>query len=143
MLYGKSCENVENYDLLTVIIINLDPTMKDQEAGLLNMLSILFSRKLRPEEKEKILEDEYQMPMTEEIKEKVSDMCNLSDAIWNEGVEQGIEKGRTQSALKTLQRYVRRNQPITQDVISDVADDNDMTVEKLRVLAHEQGIILS
>ena len=47
------------------------------------------------------------------------------------------------SAVKTLQRYAKRNLPIDTQVIADIADDNDLTVERVRAIARDNGIVIS
>ena len=52
------------------------------------MLSILLSPKIQPDEKRVVLEEDYELPMTEEMKGDAAAMCNLSDAIVAEAVEE-------------------------------------------------------
>ena len=40
--------------------------------------------------------------MTKEIKEEVSEMCNLGMAVELKGVEQGIEKGKEQAFIENI-----------------------------------------
>ena len=44
-------------------------------------------------EKKQILQDEFHIPMTQEMDREVSFMCNLSQGVWNEGRESGFEDG--------------------------------------------------
>ena len=64
--------------------------------------------------------------------------------ILNKGIEQGIEQGaernRLKTVLNTLRRYIRRKLPINADVLADIAEDNEMTVEKVRTIAKDNGI---
>jgi len=74
-------------------------------------------------------------------------MCNLSDGIEKQGIEreraEGIAEGRMKTVINTLRRYIRRQLPISADVIADIAEDNEMTIEKVRSIAKENGISLS
>ncbi len=63
--------------------------------------------------------------------------------ILNKGIEQGIEKGRLESAISTLNRYIRRKLPIDAQVLADIAEDNKLTVDKVRTIAKDNGISLS
>ena len=60
-----------------------------------------------------ILENEFQIPMTERMKAEVNHMCNLSDGVEQKGIEKGIvigiEQGIEQGALKTLWALVQDN----------------------------------
>ena len=62
--------------------------------------------------------------------------------IVNKGIEQGIAKGRLESAISTLNRYIRRNLPIDAQVLADIAEDNKLTIEKVRSIAKDNGISL-
>ena len=58
-------------------------------------------------------------------------------------LNKGIEKGRLESAISTLNRYIRRKLPIDAQVLADIAEDNKLTVEKVRSIAKDNGISLS
>ena len=62
-------------------------------------------------------------------------MCEVLDALEN--------KRKWKTAINTLTRYIRRSLPITSQVLEDIAEDNDLTVEKVRSIAKENGISLS
>ena len=98
---GKVKEREEYYDLMNAIMICLGKKVEEAENELLHMLDVLLTSDKKAEEKKAILENEFQIPMTEMMEAEVNHMCNLSD-----GVEQkGIEKG----ALKTLWALVQDN----------------------------------
>ena len=59
---------------------------------------------------------------------------------WLDEIE---NRGRLKTVVKTLKRYINRSLPITKQVISDIAEDNDITEERVREIAHENGILLS
>ena len=75
-----------------------------------------------------------------------TNMCEVLEAAINQGLERGLEQGLLQgqlkTALNTLQRHVRRQLPITDQVIADIAEDNNISVEKVRSLAKENNIVL-
>ena len=59
-----------------------------------------------------------------------------------QGREQGLEQGRIKATIKTLNRYVRRKLPIDSQVLADIAEDNDLTVERVREIAKENNVVL-
>lgn len=67
-----------------VIVLNLGESENEADCGILNLLNTLFSPKVRPAEKKKILSEKYSIAMTEELESEVQRMCNLSTAIANE-----------------------------------------------------------
>ena len=46
-----------------------------------------------PEEKKKRLHKDFDIAMTEEFESEVRDMCNLSRALVDQGIEQGMKQG--------------------------------------------------
>ena len=58
-------------------------------------------------------------------------------------LNKGIEQNRLRTVLNTLRRYIRRKLPINADVLADIAEDNEITVEKVRTIAKDNGISLS
>lgn len=71
-----------------------------------------------------------------------SNMCEVMEAAEKKGIEQGIEQGRIRATIKTLSRYARRNLPIDSQVLADIAEDNDLTVERVREIAKENNVVL-
>ena len=60
---------------------------------LIGMLGTLLSDKLSPQEKEEVLEREYNIETTVKRKEEINSMCNLSDLIEERGIRKGVEQG--------------------------------------------------
>ena len=78
---------------MTQILIGLGDPDEPQAVGALRLLDILFSPNIRAEEKKRILELEYGIPMTKELEKEVNDMCNFSDAVERRGLQRGIQQG--------------------------------------------------
>ena len=51
---------------------------------------------MKPEEKREVLETEYNIPMTVEMKKEADTMCTYGQSILEEGMEKGMKKGRQQ-----------------------------------------------
>lgn len=83
-IIGNTYVKKEAYDLAEVIVLNLGESENEADCGILNLLNTLFSPKVRPAEKKKILSEKYSIAMTEELESEVQRMCNLSTAIANE-----------------------------------------------------------
>lgn len=78
-----------NYDLMEVIILNLGDADKQNNLEILNLLNTLFSSSMSPEEKKKKLNDDFNIAMTTEFEREVQNMCNLSEALVDQGIQQG------------------------------------------------------
>ena len=48
------------------------------------------------EQREKELEKDFHLQMTEDVRKDVGKVCNYSEAIWMEGIEKGIAQGMAQ-----------------------------------------------
>ena len=91
---GNVKENKNNYDLITAIMVCLGKWNDDSENEMLGLLSVLLSSDISAEKKKELMENVYDIPMTEQIEGEVEDMCNLSDGVERKGIEKGIEQGR-------------------------------------------------
>ena len=115
-VYGKVTEYRQHYDLMTVVMICLGEAEKQGEiedgvketdilpgkteaarnaqAALLRLLNVLFSVSLPPEEKSRILEEEFQIPKRKEMEEEMIMMGNLGQGIEDRALARGLERGR-------------------------------------------------
>ncbi len=107
------------YDKLTVVMICLNPDSKKGNR-LTKMLGVLLAPGIKAKAKIHQLENEFDIPMENDMGEELNQMCNLSDYVEEigikKGIEQGIERGReegieqgreqllTQQVLKKLSR---------------------------------------
>lgn len=84
-----------DYDLLSLVLIGLDDPDSENmsQSGIIRMLSALFAENMDFKAKIIMLENEYNIKMTEEIEEEVERMCNLSEGVWEKGVAEGMAKG--------------------------------------------------
>lgn len=105
---GNVKEAKANYDLMTVIMICLGGTEDKDYAGVLKLLDVLLSTETSPAEKCQILEEEFEVEMTQRLESEVSVMCNLSKGV----EEKGIEKGKIYGAIT-----ICRDLELPEDVI--------------------------
>lgn len=80
-LVGHVTEKVENYDLMSAVIICLGKPDSENYHGVLKLLNVLLSSETTPKEKERILHDDFDIEMTQNLEREVSLMCNLSQGI--------------------------------------------------------------
>ena len=101
-LTGKVEEEKKNYDLLTVVMICLGGPDDENYDGVLKLLEVLLSNETTAEEKRRVLQKDFGIPMTRTLERKVDVMCNLSEGVWEKGVQQGIQQGTQQTLLENL-----------------------------------------
>ena len=82
------------YDKLETIIITLNKEGLQSQNTLIRYLSLLLNREMGVEERQKLIENEYHIAMTDEIVKDVKIVCNYSEAIEQVGREEGRLQGR-------------------------------------------------
>lgn len=105
-LVGDVVEANENYDLLTAVLICLGHSGDDKYAGILKLLDVLLSSEKAPEEKKKILQDDFNIKMTKTLESEVQTMCNLSKGVEEKGIAIGIEREREAGTLRSIQNLM-------------------------------------
>lgn len=89
-IVGNTTEKRENYDLITAVIVCLGNAGDDKYTGILKLLDVLLSSERKPDEKKRILQDDFNIKMTRELESEVLLMCNLSKGIEEKGIKEGI-----------------------------------------------------
>ena len=92
-LFGMPCE-FPKLDKMCGIVIRIRETepVTESQNKLIAMLEDVLSSEAGNQKKQK-LEERYDMKITEELERRLDDMCNLSTAVEERGIEQGIERG--------------------------------------------------
>lgn len=138
-IIGDVKEKIENYDLLTVIMICLGKEKNENYTGILKLLGVLLSYQKTPEEKKRILQKDFDIKITKELESEVLSMCNFSDGIVEECIKQGLEQGLQQGMEQGLQQALRNvmdSLKLTADQAMDIlkvpADDREKYKEMLQ-----------
>ncbi len=78
-------------DLMNIILLGLPNNLPEQgeKFELHRMLSALLSSDLSAKERLHILENEYNIEMGTEFRKELDTMCNLSQGVFEKGIEQG------------------------------------------------------
>ncbi|WP_305084865.1 hypothetical protein, partial [uncultured Dubosiella sp.] len=102
-----------DYDLMTGIVLWLgDPASKEYK-GIFKMLHTLLSNKVEEPKKRQVLEEEYDIQMSEKMEKEVSTMCNLSQGILEQGIQQGerkgVRRGRQEQRIQDEKKMQRQN----------------------------------
>ena len=99
VLFGElSEEEYFRYGLMEVLLVNLPLKVpqEEEEPRLTGMLKTLLSPEIPHKKKVERLENTYHVAMNREEKGEVESMCNLSEGIFEHGMQRGIEQGRAQ-----------------------------------------------
>ncbi len=132
----KRLEAKENYDLIQVIQICLGKE-ETHEQSLLEMLRVLFSNRMKVEDKKEILSSQYGMIMETGTGKEIDDMCNFADYIEEEatergmkrGLEQGLERGGTVKLIEQVRRKLVKGK--TPEIIAEELEEDIDEVERI------------
>ena len=108
---GRVKEKVENYDKIKIIILSVNDEGMENRNTIIRLLSTLLSTTESVENRKKILQNDFNISMTKEIEEEVTEMCNLGMAVELKGVEKGVELTRLEdikSLMKTLNLTIQQ-----------------------------------
>ena len=124
-LIGEHVEPVSNYDLLTVVMIYTAKDFMSLQDDIIKMLSVLLSRNLDAQERMNILEDSFGIAMTEEVKQEVDEMCNLS-----KGVREDVHKETALEMLKGGEKLSKiiKYSTLAKDAVLALAKENGLEV---------------
>ena len=119
----KPCNWKGNLDLLNIVLIGITNEIPehDEKYEMHRLIGALLSSELKEQEKLDIIEHEYNIPISQEFREDVSIMCNLST---------GIEERATE---KTSEKFILNmyKKGYTLDQIADVAETGVDEVEAI------------
>lgn len=123
----KPCNWKGNLDLLNIVLIGITNEIPehDEKYEMHRLIGALLSSELKEQEKLDIIEHEYNIPISQEFREDVRIMCNLST---------GIEERATQRATeKTSEKFILNmyKKGYTLDQIADVAETGVDEVEAI------------
>jgi len=102
LIHGKFHDDQKNYDLISIVILNLGK--KPTSHKLLNLLYLIFMDLKSSAEKETILHDEYHIDITRDMREELRKMGGLMEP----AVEIAAEKKPAETKKKTLIESVRK-----------------------------------
>ena len=124
-LIGEHVEPVSNYDLLTVVMIYTAKDFMNLQDDVIKMLSVLLSRNLDAQERMNILEKDFNIAMTEEVKQEVDEMCNLS-----KGVREDVHKETALEMLKGGEKLSKiiKYSTLAKDAVLALAKENGLEV---------------
>ena len=123
------------YEIVNVVIIRLAKTLDLQaEHELHRFLGALFLPELSAEEKNDMLENEFDIKMEADRRELLKSMCNLSQGI----KEQGIEQGRREERISTLVTFFKNDGTVAAAKQMLNSSDEDIKIAKERLSMIEE-----
>ena len=127
------------FNLMHGVILNIRPQDAEPypEHPLLAMLGLLFSHIPAPE-KQRLLEEKYDLKMTTDLERCVKEMCNISDfyeeEILERGMERGMKRGQNMALISQVLKKIAKGK-----TSSDAADELETpltVIQPIYTLAH-------
>ncbi len=98
-------------------------------AKLLRLLAVVLSTTISVEEKERIMKEEYDIHVSKEMDEALTNMSGLGQAL----IEQGVELGVKKVAVNLIKMKMS---------VSVIVEATELTIEQLQKIAEENQLEL-
>ena len=123
----KPCNWKGNLDLLNIVLIGITNEIPehDEKYEMHRLIGALLSSELKEQEKLDIIEHEYNIPISQEFREDVRIMCNLSTGIEERATERATEKTSEKFILNMFKKGY------TLEQIADVTEKSISEIEKI------------
>lgn len=124
-------------DLFNFVLVGLDQDYTEKmqeersESELHHMLGVIFSDRLNGKEKVKLLQEDLQIYVSDEMKEELDVMCNLSYGIEERGRAEGRAEGRLEATIEAIQKMIKKNYSNME--IQEFYDVSDSFIEKIKI----------
>ena len=127
----KPCDWKGNLDLLNIVLIGITNEIPehDEKYEMHRLIGALLSSELKEQEKLDIIEHEYNIPISQEFREDVRIMCNLSTGIEERATERATKKATEKTSEKFILNMYKKG--YTLDQIADVAETGVDEVEAI------------
>ena len=137
-------------DLVNILFVELAKQVPGKEEGhrLHRLLGALFSKDMKVAEKQRVIHEEYGIPLKSDVEEGANIMCNLSEWIEEEALErgraegeargeargraEGEARGEARGEAKAMFAMYRKGYSVEQ-----IADVMERTVEETKVAIEE------
>ena len=108
--FGRVDRLIKGYGLQRTVFVLLGDEEEKEAEGVLRLLDVLFRSEKGLEERKRILEEEFDIAMNENMEMEVQQMCNLSKGVENRGIRKGIiqgrEEGREEEKLNSIRNVM-------------------------------------
>ncbi len=127
-LVGEVKANVTDYDLMSIYMIRLGSRIDENDESILRLLGTIFKSR-DSKTQERILEEEYNIPMVLPKKGDVNEMSSLGEGIFEEGYDAGVDYGGEQKELHFIKTLLMKGKSV-----EEVADLLDVDIDKVKAI---------
>ena len=97
---GRMDSLIKGYGLQRTVFVLLGDEEEKEADGVLRLLDVLFRSEKSSEERKRILEEEFDIVMNEDMEMEVRHMCNLSKGVEDRGFRKGVVVGTENGIVK-------------------------------------------
>lgn len=130
----KPCNWKGNLDLLNIVLIGITNEIPehDEKYEMHRLIGALLSSELKEQEKLDIIEHEYNIPISQEFREDVRIMCNLSTGIEERATERATKKATEKTSEKFILNMYKKGYTLDQiaDVVETGVDEVEAIIKK-------------
>ena len=101
-ILGRISKPLEGYGLQCTSFIMLGDEEEKEAQAVLRLLDVLFTSEKEVAERKRILEEEFHIPINDNIEKEMDHMCNLSKGVENRGIRKGIAQGHEEERLNSI-----------------------------------------
>ena len=114
-------------DMLNIVVIGLAKEIleHDEKYELHRLLSVLLSPEMEPMKKCEIIENEYRIPMEDEVREEMNIMCNLGEGLW----EEAHAEGRSETLTNLVRKKLQKGKPLS--VIAEECEEDESVIQEI------------
>ncbi len=125
-------------DLINILFVELARKVSGEEEGhrLHRLLGTLFSKKMKPGEKQKVIHEEYGIPLESGVGKEADIMCNLSEWIEEDALKRGEKMGRAKGEAELILTMHKKGYTAEQ-----IADMTDKAVEEVRGIIEKMELL--
>lgn len=95
------------------------------------MLGVLLSSEVKAEQKRQMLQNEFNIPMTQTLESEVSLMCNLSKGVEEKALARGLEKA-LETSIKNLMESMNWTAEQAMDALKIPKADQKKYADKIK-----------
>ena len=106
-IVGEDHEAIENYDLITLVMVHLGAEGEKNYDGVLKLLGTLLTSDSSVDEKKRVLQEEFHIPMTQTIDREVSKVSTFLQSVEARGIQKGHDQGYEEGILNSLKLLIK------------------------------------
>ena len=123
-VYGTPDTSGKNSDLMQAVIVHLGDANVPVGNQILRLMNVLLSEKTNAIKKQQVMEEEFHIAMTADLKTEVEELCNLSDGIYKKGRGEGLRQG-----IEGAVQMLRSQGNPDEQIIEMIMQQYDLTLE--------------